>query len=112
MFLNICAVIATDDQPQKALTNFHSIESRLGRTRDTPKGDRTIDIDIFLAEKINSQKINASISINEENLLIPHPEGHKRNFVLIPANEVAPNWHHPTLNKTVSDLCHNIQSKN
>ncbi len=58
-------------------------------------GPRYMDIDIiFFGEQII-----------ETNLLkIPHPRMHLRNFVLIPLLEIAPNYIHPVLNKTVEEL--------
>ena len=42
--------------------------------------------------------------INEENLIIPHPLFHLRNFTLIPLMEIAPNMMHPVLGKTIEEL--------
>jgi 2-amino-4-hydroxy-6-hydroxymethyldihydropteridine diphosphokinase len=42
--------------------------------------------------------------LSEENLTIPHPRLHLRKFVLVPMNEVAPNFLHPGLNLTINAL--------
>jgi 2-amino-4-hydroxy-6-hydroxymethyldihydropteridine diphosphokinase len=56
---------------------------------------RIIDIDILF--------FNDDI-VNEENLLIPHPEIPNRRFVLMPLNEIAPDMLHPGLKKTMKEL--------
>ena len=67
----------------------------MGRIRNIPLGPRTMDIDIIYFN-------NEIIETNQ--LTIPHPQLHKRNFVLIPLVEIAPNYLHPILNKTNSVL--------
>jgi 2-amino-4-hydroxy-6-hydroxymethyldihydropteridine diphosphokinase len=37
-------------------------------------------------------------------LVLPHPEMHKRAFVLAPLAEVWPGWRHPLLGRTVLEL--------
>ena len=37
-------------------------------------------------------------------LLLPHPRLHERAFVLVPMADVAPNWRHPVLNRTVREM--------
>jgi len=66
------------------------------------KSPRIIDIDILLAEN----KV-----IHTENLIIPHPRMHLRNFVLIPLKEIAPEAEHPVLQKTVEMISKNCQDK-
>ena len=57
--------------------------------------DRTLDIDlIFYGEKI----------INEDSLTVPHREYFKRDFVLIPLKEIAPDFVCPLLKRRISEL--------
>jgi len=76
---------------QKLLT----IELSLGRERLLPLGPRSIDIDIIF---FNSEIIVTDV------VTIPHPRMAQRNFVLIPLNEIAPNYIHPVLNLPTSTL--------
>ena len=74
---------------------LHKIESEANRKRLIVWGPRTLDIDIVLfGEEV----------IDEPDLKIPHTEMHKRAFVLVPLNQIAPNALHPVFNKTVSQL--------
>jgi len=96
-FLNACLVLESHLQPQTVLKELLAIETRLGRVRtDTTKYEaRTIDLDIIFVEE--------SI-IDTETLQIPHPEMHKRLFVLMPLHDVSPTMKHPKLEKSVADL--------
>src|SRR5690349_11058493 len=94
-FLNQVLEIETCIDPQELLKNILAIETVLGRFRDARYGPRTIDIDIlFYGGQI----------INDKNLQIPHPRIGERRFVLTPLNEIAADFVHPVLGKTISWL--------
>lgn len=80
-FLNGAIKIKTYLSPQSLLFEIHRIEEECGRERTVHWGDRTLDIDIILFGDKN---------IKEEGLIIPHPEYKKRDFVLIPLRQIAP----------------------
>jgi 2-amino-4-hydroxy-6-hydroxymethyldihydropteridine diphosphokinase len=63
--------------------------------RTVKNAPRIIDIDILF--------FNKEI-IHHPDLVAPHPEIQNRRFVLIPLNEIAPQFIHPVLNKTVHEL--------
>jgi 2-amino-4-hydroxy-6-hydroxymethyldihydropteridine diphosphokinase len=69
----------------------------MGRKRVKGKrwGSRIIDLDILMVD----QDV-----IAKRSLKIPHPEMHKRRFVLLPLAELAPHVIHPRLGKSVSSL--------
>lgn len=96
-YVNAVIEIKTSLNPQNLLTECLRIEKQLGRNRDVEGkyGDRTIDIDIlFFGKEI----------VNEDNLQIPHKFLHQRAFVLVPMLELNPDFIHPSLGKSVSDL--------
>ena len=63
--------------------------------RDIRWGPRTLDVDILLFE----EQI-----IDEDDLIIPHPRMLERSFVLIPLNDIAPDFTEPHTNKKIRDL--------
>lgn len=94
-FLNCAAQIETFLTPHGLLEEIHRIESECGRERTVRWGDRTLDIDIvFFGRKM----------VEDEDLQIPHPEYQKRAFVLVPLNEIAPEFVCPVLHKKVKEL--------
>lgn len=78
-FYNQAIRLQTSDNPIELLELIHQIETDLKRTRDIHWGPRTIDLDILF--------FNDS-TINESDLIIPHPEIANRRFVLIPLLEI------------------------
>lgn len=91
-FYNQAVEIRTALRPESVLKTIKKIEAQLGRTQTVLNGPRLIDIDVLLAEN--------SI-IRSDHLVIPHPRLEKRNFVLIPLEEIAPEAFHPTLGKSI-----------
>ncbi|MCP2599206.1 2-amino-4-hydroxy-6-hydroxymethyldihydropteridine diphosphokinase, partial [Candidatus Aminicenantes bacterium AC-335-B20] len=94
-FYNLVLEAESDLQPLDLLNLIKKIEKEMGRRKVIEKGPRNIDIDIILAE----EKI---IKANE--LKIPHPRMHLRNFVLAPLNEICPNIVHPEFKKNIKTL--------
>lgn len=94
-FLNCVIELDTDILPEELLKKCLDIENQLGRIRNEKWGPRTIDIDLLLYE---------DIMMNSESLVLPHPEMHKREFVLTSLNELCPDLVHPILNRKIKDI--------
>jgi len=94
-FYNIVIKIKTTQSPQNLLKLCLEIEKEMGRTRTIKWGPRTIDLDLLFFDK----KI-----INTDQLVIPHPDLHNREFVLKPLLEISPQLVHPIFKKTIQDL--------
>jgi 2-amino-4-hydroxy-6-hydroxymethyldihydropteridine diphosphokinase len=96
-FVNAAVEVDTELSPDAFLKATQAIEQAMGRKRVKGKrwGSRVIDLDILLW--------NHEV-IRKRNLKIPHPEMHKRRFVLLPLAELAPQVIHPTLGQSVSAL--------
>ncbi|MTE28186.1 2-amino-4-hydroxy-6-hydroxymethyldihydropteridine diphosphokinase [Winogradskyella ouciana] len=96
-FYNTCIKVETELKPKKLLKTLKDIEKVLGRSnKKTDKYEsREIDLDIlFYGDEM----------IEEKALVIPHPELYKRKFVLKPLQDIAKDFQHPELNKSVEDL--------
>lgn len=101
-FLNMAVEIDSDLEPFELMKLISKIESELGRIRTKRWGPRVIDIDIIFYN---------SLIINEPDLKIPHPDMQNRFFVLKPLQEIAPDFVHPVLKKTITELLENLNSE-
>lgn len=101
-FINIALKGFTTLDPIELFTKIKKIETKLGRPIDDLKwSPRIIDIDIIF--------YNDSV-IDTEQLKIPHPEMHKRAFVVVPICDISPNYIHPSLKTTVFDIKKSIDA--
>ena len=96
-FLNMAIRMKTAFSPLELLRVAKEIEQQMGRTETTGNGytSRPMDIDILF---FNNEVINV------ENLTIPHPLLAERKFALLPLFEICPEYVHPILGITVSEL--------
>jgi 2-amino-4-hydroxy-6-hydroxymethyldihydropteridine diphosphokinase len=70
-------------------------EQAFGRIRGAPNASRTLDLDLIA----HGRTVSA-----DPNLTLPHPRAHERLFVMGPLAEIAPDWRHPVLGATASEL--------
>lgn len=98
-FLNGAAHIKTLYTPSELLRCVNQIEALAGRTRDIKWGPRTLDIDILFYD---------NMTIDTENLTVPHADMKNRDFVLKPLNEIAPWLRHPVYNMTVREMLNEL----
>lgn len=99
-FLNQVIMINTSLDPRDLMEELNKIEREMGRQRKEKWGPRLIDMDIlFYGKRI----------IRDKGLEIPHPELHKRAFVLAPLLEIAPELEHPVLKKPIDELYMNCE---
>lgn len=94
-FANIVVEALTEFEPLELLHLIKKIEKQMGRKKTFRYGPRVIDIDIIFFD---------DIVFNSDDLKIPHPEMHKRFFVLKPLCDIAPDVLHPVLKKSVKQL--------
>ena len=99
-YLNMVLVLRTNLKPEELLDETQKIENELGRKRSEKWGARTIDIDILF---INHQIINT------ERLKVPHPLMSERKFVLLPLEEIAPEFIHPIFKTSIKTLTSNCE---
>lgn len=95
-FFNAVISISSDLSPDELFDFIKQIEQELGRFELNKKwGPREIDIDILFYNQLIYIK---------DNLIIPHSEVLKRDFVLVPLIEIAPEFIHPVEGKQLSEL--------
>jgi len=94
-FINAIIEIKTKLSARELLLSLQEIERKMGRKREVKGGPRIIDLDIiFYGQEI----------IKKKGLTVPHPETHKRRFVLEPLNEIASYFIHPVFGVSVRGL--------
>ena len=94
-FINSVIRVDTKLNPKELLLTLLNIEFEMGRIRKEKWGPRLIDLDLLFYD---------NLILNQEGITLPHPEMQKRNFVLVPLNEISENLTHPILKKTVKTL--------
>ena len=102
-FVNAVVELKTSLSPHQLLEQCQAIEKQLGRKPSQPNvyEDRTIDIDILFYKKE---------IISDDDLIIPHRFLHLRAFTLVPLLELIPDFEHPVLHKTISELHDSLET--
>ena len=119
-FVNGAAIVEADIAAHAMLEILHQIEHALGRTRTDRWEPRICDLDLIAAEE---QVLPDRSTVQEwmaldrgkaqtlvpPRLILPHPRMHERAFVLIPVRDVAPEWRHPILGTTVTEMIDRLE---
>jgi 2-amino-4-hydroxy-6-hydroxymethyldihydropteridine diphosphokinase len=94
-FLNMVCQAETGLAPLELLDRLKFLEEKIGRQKTLRYGPRTIDLDILIYD---------SVVYHHPRLDIPHPRLAERAFVLLPLADLAPEFEHPALHKSIRDL--------
>lgn len=82
-------------QPEPLLKHLKRLEVALGRKTSFLNGPRLIDIDLLFYDHL---------VLDTPILTLPHPRLHERGFVLLPLMDIAPEFNHPVLKKSVREM--------
>ena len=103
MFVNVGVTFTTRLSPAELLEKCRETELSISdlphRNAAGEYVDRIIDIDIIAYDNLITK---------DENLIIPHPRMHLREFVLRPLSQTWPDWTHPIMHKTAVELMANL----
>ena len=102
-FLNMALKGETGLEPEPLLDHLKQLEARLGREPSFHWGPRLIDIDLIFYD---------DLIMDTPRLVIPHPRLHERAFVLVPLADIAADFIHPVLGKTIRQLLEGVDKSN
>ncbi len=102
-FLNGVAKIQTVLLPLKLASFLDEVEEKLGRPQNEKgqKLDRTLDLDILFYN---------DLIFSVPGLTVPHPQAHRRKFVLLPMLEIAPDFEHPYHKVPLNEMLASLNS--
>lgn len=114
-FVNVAFSVVTDIAPVELLHLLHRVEDKFGRERPSRWAPRTLDLDLIGFDGMvvpDETQVRYWMDLSPElqkqdapkDLILPHPRMHERAFALIPLLDIAPDWRHPILGKTVREL--------
>lgn len=114
-FSNACFRFESPISAPKLLQVLHQVEAQAHRTRDKRWGPRTLDLDLIafgdeVSPSLEVWQSWAHLDLEQqmerqpEQLILPHPRVQDRAFVLKPLADIAPDWRHPILDKTVTEM--------
>jgi 2-amino-4-hydroxy-6-hydroxymethyldihydropteridine diphosphokinase len=107
-YINGVASIHTDHNPRDLLKNLLEIENEFGRVRSEANAPRVLDLDLIAYQ---NHIIEDAGKIEDKPFCVPHPRMHERAFVLLPINDLNPNWIHPKSKQSLKDLISDLDKE-
>lgn len=114
-YVNAALLLSTSLSPDALLAHLHAVEAAYGRTRTLRWGQRSLDLDIIGFDDLilpdratwaawRDLPLAAQLNSVPDRLIVPHPRVQERGFVLIPLNDIAPDWRHPVSGQSARDM--------
>jgi 2-amino-4-hydroxy-6-hydroxymethyldihydropteridine diphosphokinase len=114
-YVNAAVQFETGLKAPEVLSALHRVEAAFRRKREQRWAGRTLDLDLLAMgqevlpdheTQITWQRLSAEeqARVAPDRLVLPHPRLQDRAFVLIPMADIAPDWTHPVLGKTVAEM--------
>ncbi|MFP7569765.1 2-amino-4-hydroxy-6-hydroxymethyldihydropteridine diphosphokinase [Marivita sp. S2033] len=115
-YVNAAAHLQSALSPEDLLARLHKIEAFFGRERHNRWGMRTLDLDLIASgDRVLPDRatyiawrdlpLEAQRQAAPDQLILPHPRLQDRAFVLVPLRDIAAQWRHPVLDRTVAEMC-------
>lgn len=105
-YLNGVVALSTELSPSSLLADLLAIERILGRDRSAESSrwlPRLVDLDLLAM---------GDLVCSAREVTLPHPELHRRDFVLLPLDEVSPGWVHPISKLTAAQMLRALSAVN
>ncbi len=93
-YVNGAARLDGTAEPEALLAALHAIEAEAGRVRTVRNAARPLDLDLIAMDGL----------VRDAPPILPHPRAHLRAFVLLPLQDVAPEWRDPITGRTPGEL--------
>ena len=100
LYLNGAVVGRSEISARELLSALKDIERERGRQRPYPNAPRTLDLDLI---------VFGTDTIDEPDLVVPHPRFRERRFVLEPLVELVPDLRDPVTGLTVTELLRRLE---
>jgi 2-amino-4-hydroxy-6-hydroxymethyldihydropteridine diphosphokinase len=109
-YLNAVLEIDSPYPPHVLLGHLKAIERQAGRRSGRAWGPRPLDLDVidFKRRVIGWP---GSSGRSEGRLVLPHPQAHRRAFVLAPLSDIDPHWRHPGLGLSAKALLKRLKAR-
>ena len=104
LFYNRVVLIKSDLNPLEILYRLKSIEKIFSNRSKVRNAPRVLDLDII---DCRGEVINY-----KNNLNLPHPKMHNRDFVLKPLYDISPTWVNPSTGETIKSILYNCKRLN